>query len=386
MSKKLLVCIGDRLSALVAKGEVTDRYYNPGDLFDEVHILMTNDDQPDPAAVQKMVGQARLYLHNLPGPSFQRTLGWQPVFMQGWIEQGVALARQIGPLLMRAHGNGPNGYLAAQIKRQLGIPLVVSLHNHPDEGKRRRTAWWPTWRQRLLLERHKVFERETLRRADCVIGVYEPIREYAVRYGAQRVEVIYNVINPTHLRRKTDYELHSPVRIISVGNQMPGKIPDNVIRAVAQTSAELTLVGRGEYHEYLRSVARERGIEERVVIFRPSVPNDQLCEMLPDYDIFATHTDYLGIPKAVMEPLLTGLPVVLNQREGKLVPELQGDWVLLVDNTPEGYLGALNRLLTDHALREALGQRGYAYAQEHFAPQKMEQQVIDLYRELVPGL
>ena len=53
---RLMVLIPDRLSDLVSKGEITERYYNPGNLFDEVHIVMTNDDKPDPVALQKMVG------------------------------------------------------------------------------------------------------------------------------------------------------------------------------------------------------------------------------------------------------------------------------------------------------------------------------------------
>ena len=48
---RLLVIIPDRLSLLVRKGEVTSRYYNPGNLFRHVDILMTNDDRPDPDAL-----------------------------------------------------------------------------------------------------------------------------------------------------------------------------------------------------------------------------------------------------------------------------------------------------------------------------------------------
>jgi len=57
-----------------------------------------------------------------------------------------------------------------------------------------------------------------------------------------------------------------------------------------------------------------------------------------------------------------------------------------VENTKEGYLNALRKLLTDDAFRKDLGQCGYTYAWKQFAPDKMEQKVVDLYRELVPGL
>jgi glycosyltransferase involved in cell wall biosynthesis len=379
----LLVIIPDRLSDLAAKGEITARYYNPGGLFDEVHIVMTNDDRPDPGPLAKTAGRARLFLHNLPLPSFALTLGWQPRLMQDWVRAGVRLAEEIRPAIIRAHGNYWNGYLAAQIKKRLSLPLVVSLHINPDVDLRGGTPWWPGWKRRLAFEAMLKFEKETLKTADWVLPVYEPIRGYAERRGARRIEVCYNVINPEHLRKKESYSLHRPPRIISVGRQIPAKNPDNLIRAAARLpEVELTLVGDGESHGHLRQVARDCGLSSRVV-FRQSVPNDELCAALPEFDLFATHTEYWEISKSVLEPLLTGLPVVLNRRRGEPVPELQGDFLLLVDNTPEGYGQALERLLTNHAFREELGRRAYAHAQALWAPAVTEAKYVEIYRSLL---
>ena len=63
---RLLVIIPDRLYHIIAKGELQPAYYNPGEVFDEVHILMCNDDHPDVAALHYLVGSARLFLHNYP--------------------------------------------------------------------------------------------------------------------------------------------------------------------------------------------------------------------------------------------------------------------------------------------------------------------------------
>jgi len=384
---KLLIIITDRLDVLVTKGEITDRYYNPGDLFDEVHILSPRGDTARSEDIQKAVGKAKVYLYPvLPGlPSFKKTFGWSKFLLKEWAETIIALVRQINPQLIRVYGNNINGYLAAQIKKSLDVPLVVSMHTHPDESWRERISWRKNFRTRLLAEFNKIFEKETLRNSDCTIAVYESIVEYVRRFGAKRIELIYNVINPTHLRQKTNYKLHFPPRIISVGRQFPGKCPDNLIRAIASLDVELTMVGNGEYHDYLKGVAKECNVENQV-IFKPSVSNDTLCNMLADYDIFATHSDYWGIPKAVMEPLLIGLPVVINYRYPKPIPELNSDWVMLVKNTKEGYLNALKQLLTDDNFRESIGRRGYDFAWKTFPPDKMEQKVVDLYRELVPNL
>ena len=94
---RLLVIVPDRLSDLAAKGEITERYYNPGDVFDEVHLLMVNDDSPDPDTLQVTVGRARLVLHNLPLPErmLKRTAGYRPRLLRRWAEPGVQLARRL---------------------------------------------------------------------------------------------------------------------------------------------------------------------------------------------------------------------------------------------------------------------------------------------------
>jgi glycosyltransferase involved in cell wall biosynthesis len=80
------------------------------------------------------------------------------------------------------------------------------------------------------------------------------------------------------------------------------------------------------------------------------------------------------------------LPVVVNWRVKEPVHELCGEWVYIVENTEDGYGQAIKELVTNHERREALGQRGYQYAWSHFNPDKMEHEVVDLYRELVPNL
>jgi glycosyltransferase involved in cell wall biosynthesis len=381
----LLVIIPDRLSVLFDKGEITDCYYNPGELFEEVHILMTNDDSVNPENIQKTVGKARLYVHSLGSIPFIQTLGWRRSLMKPWQDKAIALAQTIQPSLIRAYGNYINGYFAVQVKKHLNIPLVVSLHARPDLDERAWAPLWPFLAKRLFLEFQKRIERETLKNSDCVIAVYESIREYALNYGAKRVEIIYNVINATHLRRKISYQLHNPPRVISIGRQHPRKNPENLIRAIVETNAELTLVGKGPCHETLKSIAREYGVTDRV-IFKPAISNDDLCEMLSEYDIWAVCNDFMGISKSAMEALMTGLPVITNRSYPAIAPELNGAWVMVVENTKDGYLGALRKLLFDDKLREHLGKHGYDYAWKTFAPFEMEQNVVNLYQELVPGL
>lgn len=378
----LMVIVPDRVSDFVNKGEVIDRYYNPGNLFDEVHVVMTNDDRPSFDLMQKMAGSARLVLHNLPDSrkAFIPTFGWRPWLLGHWTEKALELARTVRPALIRCHGALLNAFAAAKIKEKMGVPYVVSLHINPDEDVRGRAQGLA---KRLVTWAQQDVERIALTGADLVMPVYQPIVPYLKRLGVSRYEVCYNSLNPTYLRKKDDYRLHDPVRVISVGRQFEEKNPENLIKAVMQLeNARLTLVGDGSFHAHLRRVAQECSAGERVE-FIASLPNDELCRRLPEFDIFATHSEYWEISKSVLEPLLTGMPVVINRRLGAPVPELTAEICMLVSNSTESYRQALERLIKDDGHRERLGRAAYAHSQKHWSPAVTEEKFVSIYRDIL---
>jgi glycosyltransferase involved in cell wall biosynthesis len=376
-----MVIVPDYLSVFLNKGEEIDRYYNPGDVFDEVHIVLTNDDRPNMAAVKRMAGRARVHLYKLPTGNglFVRTLGWRPWLLERWVKQAVDLAGEIQPNLIRCHGALLNGYAAYRIKQAYGVPYLVSLHINPDEDVRGRASGL---KARLFSIAQQTVGNLTLLNADLVMPVYQPIVPYLKRIGAPRYEVCYNVLNPAFLTEKTDYALHDPVRVVSVGRQFKEKNPDNLIHAVSKMpNVELTIVGDGSYHDYLHKVAAECGISNRV-IFHKALPNDELCRQLPQFDIFAVHTEYWELSKSVLEPLLTGLPIVINRRIGAAVPELTEDICLLVENTVDGYMDALTRLIGDDDYRAKLGRQAYAHARANWSPAATESRFAEIYRSM----
>lgn len=378
--KKLLIIIPDRVSTLIKKGEVIDRYYNPGNLFDEVHILITNSDKPNKIALQRTVGNAKLYLHNLPFShrDFLTSFGLRPWALYRWAKPAVQLAREIEPRVIRCYGDGLNAFLAYKIKEHLRIPYVVSLHNNPDEILPVREG--NAGLSRALMNSIK---RMSLGNANLVIPVYESALAYARRMGAPNIRVIYNQLNGQHLRPKKDYELHSPVHIISVGRHFTAKNPENLIRAMKSLpNAQLTLIGDGPIQRDLERAAQDLGLSARV-IFIHSMPNDDVCDLLVEQDIFAIHIDNLGISKTTMEAMLSGLPCVINQRNGPQVPELQGGHVMLVENSAIGYADALLGLIGDEKRRKELGQRAYEYARNRWAPEVTEAKYAEVYRQIL---
>jgi glycosyltransferase involved in cell wall biosynthesis/SAM-dependent methyltransferase len=386
MSRGLLIIVPHSISGILEKGEVVERYYNPGNLFDRVDIVMTVEDDPDPALVAPMVGDAELQLHSVPIPDgmFRRTLGFRPRLVAPWTDRIVAIAERADPALVRCYHAHVNALAARRIRERLGIPYVVSLHINPDEDIRGRAAGAA---DRLRLKAMESVERTGLRGADLVLPVYEPIVPYLERLGVRRYAVAYNVVGGRHLRPKEEYALHDPVRVISVGRLFGAKNPENLIRAVGEMrepEVELLIVGDGPLRAHLEEVAATAGAAGRVR-FERAVPNAELCAMLPEQDVFATHSDHWEISKAILEPLLTGLPVVLNHRRGHAVPELQDGPLLFVEDTVAGYRTALERLLRDDGLREQLGRLASHEAQARWAPERTEARFVELYRQVIDG-
>ena len=380
--ENLLVIIPDRLSDLLRKGEITDRYYNPGNLFRNVHILMVNDDSPDKTALQRMVGTAQLNFCNLPaGKSvFARSLGWRPWLLGGWAMSAVAIAREISPQLVRCHGVALNALAAYHIKRELGIPYVVSMHTNPATDMRGRARGI---KEKLIAQALPAIEKLTLRNADLVMPVYQGIVPYLNSLGGVKYEVCYNALNGSTLSIKNDYTLHCPIQVLSVGRQLRSKNPDNLIRAVAQIpTVHLTLIGDGELHEALIGLAEACGVSNRVT-FVKALDNPTLCAQLEKFDLFAVHNDYLGIPKAVMEPMLAGLPIVANRRQPESIAEMDPNVCLLVDNTVEGYREALERIVNDTDLRERAGRAAREYATQRWDPVVAEEKFMNIYKRIV---
>ncbi|SBW10865.1 putative glycosyl transferase, group 1 family protein [uncultured delta proteobacterium] len=386
---RLLVIIPDMITDILKKGEYQPLYYNPGEFADEVHLLLTNTDTPPLGDLQRTVGKARLFLHNLPvreAWASSRLSFLTSSRLKRWAQPGVELARNIQPDLIRCHSADWNAYLAARIKKEIGIPYCVSLHINPDTNPLHRHFPAVTAAQKRRNAFYEFLEGEGLRGADKILPVYKPILPYLERHGIpeDRIQVAYNILNIYHLSEKTSYEPHHPFRLVCVGRLFDLKNPDNIIKAVAAIpDTVLTIIGDGPARPALESLTAGLGISDRVV-FIPAMENDALCGFLPEQDAFVVHTEHFEINKSVLEALLTGLPVIINRREGAQVPEFEeGEFVWLVENTPEAYQKAIQIIMDNDDSREALGRKAYAHSRERWAPRKTEAEYVAIYNAIL---
>lgn len=381
MSKRLVVLIPDRLSVLIKKGEVVPRYYNPGNVFDEVHIMMTNDDKPDVADVQVMVGDAKLFLHNIIQPKhfFRKTLGWQFWLMHNWVEDIVDRIAALQPDLIRTHNNFLEGYIAARTKARCKVPYVTSLHGIWDVDE------LTTFKARLQRFFRKKIERATLSNADGTLCVYSPIMDYAKRYGSKSLHLIPNFVGGDYIKPKTSWSMGQPIRLITVNRQQQEKNPENIIRALTLLPYDFayTIIGDGVLHDYLQDLARTLRLDKKITFIK-SLPNEQVCALYAEHDFMVSNCHYRGISKTIIEAGLTGLPTIINKyADGFKLAEYAGDWLVECEDSPQGYAIALQQLILDNQARSEMARRAIAITRQHFLPEELESRVAAIYSHLV---
>ena len=380
MTTRLCVFPNDPLSAYLAKGEVKARYFNPCNLFDEVHVITSADGDVEPAAVQEVAGRAQLFIHAVGGISLS-TLFRLTRYRQRVIERVNA----INPDVIRAYNPLFAGWLAVSCARRLQKPSVISIHGNFDKDVRR--LFWLE-RRFLHFAKYSAFawttEPYVLRHADKVICAYQFPVEYARRYGARDIRVIYNRVDLERFTPQPRSGHRDGLEVLTVGRLDPEKNHACLIRALSGADGvRLRIVGDGVEHARLTKLTRRMNVADRVEFVR-QVPHRDIHLEYRRADVFAIATRYGGIHIPVLEAMASGLPIVVPRPRWEERPELTADIAEVVANRPEAFRAAFVRLRDDAAYRGVLGARARAHIGA-LSGAIMEERERQVYDELVTG-
>jgi glycosyltransferase involved in cell wall biosynthesis len=381
---RLLLILNDDLQALVRKGELVPRYYNPANLFGRITILgMQNREWP--RDMESLAGDAEVDYRFVGKPSVVRSLGY--LRLGPWLREAERIAAGAEADVIRVYSPGVNAELALQLRRSLNVPVLSSTHGEQQLVRRLAIAGAQSAKEKARLVAHAAvigrLERRVVPKIDAHIAVYESAAGYLRRLGARHVDVIYNSVSSA-IEPKHDYKLaHRPL-ILNVGVQKLGvKHPLPIIQAMDSVKAILHVVGDGDAHQSLRRAAEALDDPTRVDI-RGFVSNAAIAATLRDYDLYAFRTHAPEISKSVIEAMLAGLPILMNADAVQQVPELrEADFVEAVEDSPAGWARAIRALLEDDARREAMGRRAREVALRHYAPERTEAAHADAYRRLI---
>jgi glycosyltransferase involved in cell wall biosynthesis/GT2 family glycosyltransferase len=283
------------------------------------------------------------------------------------------------------------GLLGRFAARMAGVPAILfTVHGWPFAG------WWPPVYRTVVA----LAERAAARLSTAMICVCDHDHRVALQLRIappDRLVVIPNGVDPAPFLApgdgvsagrdaRADPEADPPDRpltAVAVGRLTEQKDPATLLDAWRRVRGphRLLLVGDGPMRAALEARCRAEGLDGRVVI---AGVRDDVAAILRRADVFVLASRWEGLPLAIIEAMMSGLPIVATTVGG--VPEAvaEGETGLLVPPQAPGALAlALERLLGDAALRRRMGAAGRQRALREFAADRMLAQTAALYARVL---
>ncbi|MFP5391736.1 MAG: TIGR04063 family PEP-CTERM/XrtA system glycosyltransferase [Gammaproteobacteria bacterium] len=311
-------------------------------------------------------------LHFYRTPKGTGPLAKLPVLNQKEVIDGLArrldeIIPRIKPDVLHAHSPSLNAIAALRAGKKFGIPVVYEVRAFwEDAAVDHGTSTENGLRYKLT----RALETYALKRASAVTTICEGLRRDIVARGipAEKVTVIPNAVDIDKFAVGGEADQDLKARLGLQGMRLIGFIGsfyayeglDVLLRAVprlAERFADLRvlLVGGGPQDANLKALARELGIEDKVV-FTGRVPHDQVQQY---YDLL----DVLVYPRLSMRltDLVTPLKPLEAMAQGRVLAASDvGGHLELIEH---GKTGVLFKADDPASLADQVGQLLAAQAQ-----------------------
>ncbi|MDO8755671.1 MAG: glycosyltransferase family 4 protein, partial [Anaerolineales bacterium] len=263
-----------------------------------------------------------------------------------------------------------------------GIPARVGTHLGEIRGM-------SAWRERL----HTTLINYGIIQA--LIASSSRTRQNAIQRGVQpeRIKVIFNAITPFDLgsvnrnsiRQKLSLQ-EDDIFLLSVGRLVYEKGHEFLVKAmssVVQSPQNIVagICGAGPLYNSLQGEIVSLSLEEKVMLLGQW---ENLLELLASADIFVLPSRWEGLPMALLEAMMAGLPVVATRVEG--VEEVVEDGVhglLVPPENPVELAKAILQLSNAPELRRRMGEAAKQHILNSFTTDHMCQQYLDVMRKYI---
>jgi len=291
-----------------------------------------------------------------------------------------ALAREIRRVradLAHASFLLPCGHAVVQ---QHLVPSIVTAHG-VDAYK------WPAQRPGL----HRA-SQYTVTHADGVTAVSGFIADRLRELGAKDARTIWNggderffyPRDRAQCRELCDLPANRPV-LVFAGNVLRAKGLFDLVEALAripQGRRPITVIaGRGSDESALRDEAAARGVELR---FAGLLESERIGTLLGASDALVLPSHAEGLPNVVCEAMLSERAIVATTVGG--IPEIvqnEGSGLLVPPHAPSDLSHAIDRVMHDAVLRDALAANARNFAAEHLTWRVSALAYEAFYREVL---
>lgn len=281
--------------------------------------------------------------------------------------------------LIHAHAPLPCGHAAMLLNRELGIPYVVSVHGLDAFSTVQVNGRAGEWCRKI--------SQRVFRNSARVICVSERVREQVLAGANCHTSVVYNGVDPTLFAPQSSEP--SPPTILSVGNLIPIKGHDTLLRAFASlppefSSSQCEIIGDGPELSHLQGLADKLQIADRVR-FLGRQPRTRVAEAMRRCTLFVLPSRYEALGCVYLEAMSAGKPVIACRGQGIAEIVQQGRNGLLVspENDNELML-AISTLLREKVLRRQMGIAARYTVLNGFTSAQQAEELSRIYQECAP--
>ena len=282
--------------------------------------------------------------------------------------------------LIHAHVALPDGYAGAMIARDIGVPLVVTIHGQDLQHTIHRSS-----RCRNALK--FVFDE-----ASQVIVVSHKLKRLAEKYFGchNKLTVIPNGVDLQKVAVPNPGDLpedRNPT-LLSVSNLIYTKGIDLTLSAIARLRKKYPelrykVVGGGPLESKLRQQALSLGLND-CVEFLGRQPHQRVMEYMAECDIFVLPSWSEGFGVVYLEAMAHGKPVIGCQGEGIEDFVEHGKTGLLVKpKDVESLVEAIDFLLSHPEEARAIGERARKVVLENYTWEKVAEKTLQVYERVL---
>jgi len=282
--------------------------------------------------------------------------------------------------VIHAHAPLPCGHAAMLLASELRLPYIVTVHGLDAYSTQQVQGRAGEWSRRI--------SRRVYRSAKRVVCISEHVRE-AVLEGTRetRTSVVYNGVDPDFFSPQ-EAAGSTGRKILSVGNLIPIKGHDVLIRAFAAlapefTDCQLEIIGEGPERSRLQSLANELNVSNRV-IFLGRRSRQQVAEAMRRCSIFALPSRFEGLGCVYLEAMSTAKPVIGCRGQGiaEIIQHGSNGFLVGPDNDRELAL-AMAMLLRDENRMRNLGTAARDTILDQLTLGHQAERLARIYRECV---
>ena len=282
-------------------------------------------------------------------------------------------------------------YSGVALARRLGVPALESYHTFFEQYLDKYVPLVPSSWLRLAARR---FSAAQCNDVDALVVPSRAMLEVLNRYGVQtRAEVIPTGIelgqfskgDGPRFRARFGIPPERPL-LVHVGRLAFEKNIEFLMRMLARVKAQvpdvlLVIAGEGPARRGLERLARQLDLVDNTLFVGYLDRDGSLedCYSAGSAFVFASHTETQGL--VLLEAMALGVPVVSTAEMGTREVLEDGRGCLVAESDEDDFASKCVRLLTDPALRSALGASGREHAQSWSAP-AMAERMLAFYADL----